>query len=660
MNKSHILTISFSLLLLSACGSSEPTNSNSLFTTNITTNKPSSTDENISMSLFASRTRCTAPCSVMFDATDTNSSLNIETFFKLYYSWDYGDSNSKFLNRPSVNANKSTSALGAHVYEQEGNYTVTLKVNNALEKKINIVVNSANEVYKNNTYCVSNNDDFIGCPTQNSSNHFSSYDEASVLLNNLRFNQASKAVRVLFHSGEKFTVKKKVTVRDLTAALQISSYGVGSKPIFSVDTNMTESPLFYFHTSDDITVSNINFQGNYNPATGLGNHPNALFFYLGSSNILVYRNTFSGLGTNVYPHGGSTKNSQKSQFQMIVDNNMQGWQDYAVFGDFGYLSALLGNTIKQDPLAKSGSEGKCRTCVPNFPDHGPLRSAYPNHLLVQNNDMFNNAGWSSGGLAHQPNIRMGTGGLIKKSVLSSNIFNGGFTTVSITPANPTPDSIATRGEIIIEKNQFTASDNTWQMIDMGLGGSVIRNNVFIKPNNLAPMIGTGFFEAAVVYKVGNDNTSLENLTYINHFYNNTLISFAEDSAPNLAMVEVEKYFTKFNIYNNIAYLPFISSSNEAGFLSWKYSAALDDVKCNNNILYSPIQNFIYYNGVSMNLASWQGQSKGSNSISTNPPASNTLTSSSLSIDKGKRINAVQDDYNGKIRDEKVDIGAYEH
>lgn len=621
--------------------------------------------------LEASRTTCTAPCGIMFNASATSSNGVAEPFHQLHYTWNYGDVGSTFQQRPGIDANKSTSPIGAHVYQQAGTYTATLTVTGddggTDTQTAEIIVNDPDVVYAAETYCVSNTNNFSACPTQNISFHLTSFSAAATFLSNLRFNQVGQPTRVLFRAGDTFIATNQFTIRETTAALQIASFGSGADPIISLDSLVNNETLFFIHDVTDITFRNINFKGSYDPTSGTGIHALAIWFYLAVTDALVYQNSFSGVDTAVYPHGGANLTTNApSQYQMIVDNSITNWQDYGLFGTFGYLGTLLANTIKQDPNAISGSEGKCGTCTLNFADHGPLRAGYSDHLLIQYNDMFNNAGWSSGGLAHQPNIRLGTGGTSRKSIITDNVLEGGFTMISMTPANPEAASAAVIADVIIERNQFTASSNTWQMIDMGIGGSTIRNNLFLKPDNAGPPIGTGSFETPIVFKVADDRTTAGSLALMNRIYNNTLISLAQTSASNLALVEVENNFAEFEIFNNIAYMPFISGNAEAGILSWMYSGSMARVAMDNNLLFAPnTSNFVWNNGVSIDLATWLSTGNDANSLIIDPlfnQSNNfdaTLSAISPAINAGINLPGLRTDKADKNRDHTTDIGAYE-
>ncbi|MCO4781765.1 MAG: hypothetical protein KC646_05525 [Candidatus Cloacimonetes bacterium] len=628
--------------------------------------------EELSVSLSPSRTSCVAPCSILYSGLGSTSSYLSEPFHQLQYTWSFNDIKPSFVNSPLVNPNLGYSPLAAHLYSTPGTYLTTLLVSSSASSQTTsslITIADPNVIFSNTTYCVSKINSFTACPTQDSNFHLSSYLAASELMKSLRFAKPKVATRVLFHTDETFDVSEQTYLRDFHSGLQISSYGSGASPILLVDDSssnyVSSGNMIYMVDVSDISISNIHFKGSYNPTTGIGKHITGIFMYLGCSDITISNNRFEGMGLTIYPHGGTSSKTGQSKHIAIIDNYISDWQDYGVFGDFGYLGTLMGNWIKQNTNAISGSDGKCRDCVPNFPDHGPIRTAYPNNLLIQYNDMYNNAGWSSSGLAHQPNIRIGTGGSATRCVIADNILNGGFTTVSLTPANPTIEGIAKIGDIIIERNQFTASDNTWQMVDSGLGGSIIRNNLFLKPNNGAPTIGTSSFKSAIVFKIVNNNTTLENLGFKNRIYNNTLISNSQNTAANLALLEVNSHFSMFEIYNNLLYLPYIHPSGDGGLISWQHTESMTKVHSNNNLLYAPnTQNFVF-NNKSHSLTEWQTSGNDIDSILLDPilvdssTFNATLTTASPAINKGMMINGLRLDFKTKPRDMSPDIGALE-
>lgn len=655
----------WTLLLFTACFGGEKTADLIDYLT-----PPLQQSEKISIVITASRTSCIAPCGIMFDATETTSDDFSEPFHQLHYTWNYGDQNSSFEQRPDVDANTSSSPIGAHVFEYAGSYIVELEVIDSngefASEAVTIEVKDPDIAYAENTYCVSNTGSFANCPSLEPSFHISSYQSATELLLSIT-NQIDTLLptRILFRSGEVFTASAVTRLKKINSPVLISSYGSGEMPVVKIDPSMTDNTLFFFENVQGLTISGINFVGNYIPATGLGNHPNALFFHEGCSNNTLYKNQFSGLGLNLYLHGGlSAKTGWESKYQMAVDNKISDWQDIGVFGNIGAVSAILSNSIKQSDSAVSGSDAKCGDCIPNYPDHGGIRVEKADRLLVQYNTIFNNAGWSSAGMAHQPNIRLGTNGLVNKSVVSDNLLEGGFALLEMIPASNSAASSAVKGNVIIEKNKFLATSNTEHLLDIVLGGVIIRNNLFLKPNNGAPLIGSGSFNAAIRFRVL--NTTPGNLELNNIIINNTLISLSENDANNLKLVEVNNSFTSFSIFNNLVYIPFAKDEKDAGLLSWKSDQLLSDVLSDNNLVFAPLtSNYFWNNGQTNDLNQWKETGNDLNSILGDPnfeslrEMNGKLLFGSPAIDSGSPDRSVIVDYFNDFRLGDVDIGAVE-
>lgn len=616
--------------------------------------------EQLQNTLKISRRECIAPCGVLFDATNFETEEHSSPFDELQFHWDYGDPGAKYINRPNHNANQSLSPIGSHVFDKAGSYKVTLTISHQgktlLSEKISIIVREANNAYRGLTYCVSGEENFEKCPSKN---HLGSFAEAKEVLENLRNIQDRRPARVLFRAGEEFeTTKDRVSVSGLSANLLLGSYDVGPQPVIKVNRRMTAGELFYFSNFNGITVTGLTFAGNYNPVTGRGNHPNGFFLWSSSKNALFYRNNFSGLGLTIYPAG-----VKESKYQMIIDNKINDWQDYAVFGNFGYLSAVVANVIKQNPKARSGKDGKCGNCVPNFPDHGGIRTALPDHLLIQYNDFFNNAGWSTGGLAHQPNIRLGTGGEVVDSVVADNQFEGGFAAMELIPANNSLKLAAKRGKLIVERNSFVATKNTMTFISTSLAGLVVRNNNFYKPDNGAPPIGTRSFKTAIWYNAA--NTTPENLTHDNLIYNNSFLSDAKTSAPNVAFLEVANNFSRFTLRNNIVSLPYVNDSHRSGLVSVNYENENLAINSSNNIFHAPSLGHYYsiadkpVNLTELQVAGQEASSQDVYDKFAIDNRGNVIQGILLVKNKGAAVSGLNNDLHERERDELVDIGVKE-
>lgn len=617
----------------------------------------------IDASFTASKTVCPAPCGVFFDATGTQTNLIEDAFTGLDYTWDFDDLGSKFASRQGLDANGASGALSGHVFSKKGKYNVILSVSDFMGNQgyneLEINVEDPEIFFENSTYCVSNIGNFQDCPTQNNDFHLNTYDQAIDVLF-----ASNGPRRVLFHSGEIFNTSGK-TKGGFTGPFHINSYGFGAKPIVYAD---TDSHILQFNGGTrDLTIANIEFMSSYDSSTGLGRHPDGFRFF-GSEDIVLYKNYFHGLGLNIY---SGIKNAGYVHGGVYSDNVVTGWQDYALFGDVERV-AIIGNSIKQSKNVLNGDDGKCGLDCPggiNTPDHGPFRSGTAVKTVITKNDFFNNAGWSSGGKAHQPILRFGAAGLAEMSIISDNIMEGGFTMGGSGTSNP--DEVAKIGNTIWERNKFIATNNTRSFLDFQLGGLTIRNNLFVKPANGVGELGE-FNKFLSFLPFGAGGSSSKNLEVTNEIYGNTFVSL-ENGSDEIIFLEISNNsLDNFDVKNNIIYAP-ASNSVKATFLQWEADSDLKNYKSNNNIYFSG-DVFAKVLDTNYNFEDWKIFSgEDAHTLLVDPLFIDSeaqdfrLSSSSLGIDNGQKFESDFEDITGKDRPKDGDLdgiaswdrGAYE-
>lgn len=179
---------------------------------------PSST---VSAILDATRLSGPAPLAVQFDATRSTGNGITLPFHQLTYSFNFGDErgqNWSISNRPKNT--QSGAALAAHVFDNPGLYYVTVQVTNpatgqSSQASVAITVTDPNADFAgNNTICVSNANNFTGCPA------------GALQQNALPRDYAGK--RVLLRRGERFS---SVNLNGTDDNVIVAAYGTGAKPI---------------------------------------------------------------------------------------------------------------------------------------------------------------------------------------------------------------------------------------------------------------------------------------------------------------------------------------------------------------------------------------------------------------------------------------------
>ncbi|GLS27186.1 hypothetical protein GCM10007877_29050 [Marinibactrum halimedae] len=541
--------------------------------------------------IVASRTECTAPCGIHFQA-QTNQNFSVrDDFHHVAHHWYFDDDNATYRSLThdfpfGRGASRAQGPYAAHVFEQPGTYTIALhtaaKNGRYANTSITIhVLPQENTYTANDTYCVSSRNQFQGCPA--GAIRLQDWSDVRDAIESL-----TKA-RVLLHAGEEFWIDEQIVLRK--GDFIFDRYGRGHDPILRVE---SDTNIAYAINLNSITVTHMNIQGNYDPTTGLGESFSSSGFYFGqgrnnpTNNVTFYRNSISGIGMCFSPRGGNN--------HVYADNHCRNWQDYGSLATHTHNLAFIGNRIRQHPKAISGPDGKlfsitshngngrARTFTYDFElkspediaaqivddhgtvlelernedfslhpsrpqltlnqppsrgevlniyhrrwaDHGAIRVAEAKNLVLSHNDLFNNVGWFGDGVHHNPAFRYNTDGFANHSgVIVENTISGGTMAAVFEPANP---RIATLpGKAVVERNIFTGAAPTYNGIRASYGGMTLRNNVISQPN-IAPT--TNGYDVGILfwenYSAGN-RSSQQNFRLPVEVYNNTFVNLSPDT-----------------------------------------------------------------------------------------------------------------------------------
>ncbi|TQV76681.1 hypothetical protein FLL45_01595 [Aliikangiella marina] len=605
-----------------------------------------------------------APLGVMFDASETTQVGNPNPKEFLSYQIDYGDPGSVLENRPGVDANQSNGFIGRHVYNTPGLYTATVTVTdrfgNTDSATVDITVEDP-DVYYTDTYIMAEDGNFTGAPSPSGAgvgNNLTTTAELDSLF--AAMSATSPPTRILMKGGVSSVVLdgQQLDPRNRDNYLMLGSWGTGKA---SLVMDSIKDDYLFFGDMQKFVVDNVTIVGNYNPTDGTGNWVGA-FFALANSNLnLTHRCNLSGLGLNQYYAGTDPLTDYHN---MTYDCSISDWADYGRLDAGGEFGCVAGCSIKQNPatVTLDGTKGI------GSPDHGPMRIARPARFNIQDNDLFNNAGWSSGGLAHQPCIRIGTSATPVNTVVSDNICEGGYNNMELVVAN---SGVTANGatSLIIERNKFKATANTETAFTTCYGGYVFRNNLMIKSDNGGPPLGTGSYSAGIMaYSVAINDPS--NLSAVSKIYNNTLISTATtvNVVDQLSFVRVNTVFTQFDLKNNIVYIASTDPAQSGGLFKMRHAGGMANVSEDNNILYAPdITTFVDDNGSFQTLAAWRtASSQGASSSTADPlfvdPANEdgALQTTSPARNSGLVLDGLIKDLNQVNRDSQPDVGAVEY
>ena len=441
------------------------------------------------VAIEASRSECTAPCGIHFKADVVGDFGTKRPFHDLAYHWHFGDTGAEFEVLPnnfmhSRNTNIAQGPYSGHVYRKPGTYSILLRVSHkngrtshAMHK---IKVLDASKIYTGlSTICVSQNNDFDGCPQK--ARYYKSIGKA---LKRASKRNDKTPYRILLRAGEEFYVGSTAHFRD-AGPRYLGRFGQGNNPKIIVDKRLD---IFRVTNVPEFTFTGIDGQGNYDPATGQGSSHDARFlFFWNSDNITVYKSRMAGMGINLLFQGGYGA--------VVSETEITDWYDYGLFNgawDFdgnGNITdnerprkhAFVGNYWHQNLKAVSGPGAKDRKITPRWADHGPVRLTRAFQTVISQCSFFSNTGWSSNGDGHQPTIRWNTSGDAGHSgVINKNQLKGGFLVLSSGTQNGhTPANL---GRLIIERNFILGTPNTVSMFEAIYGNTTIRNNIALMPN----------------------------------------------------------------------------------------------------------------------------------------------------------------------------------
>ena len=205
----------------------------------------------VTANIVASRTSGVAPLAVSFDATGTTSTATTRPFHDVYYVWNYGDPGSGTWSINGKSKNRDTGAIGGHVFETPGTYTVTLTAKDTTgavdTETVTITVSDPNIVFSGtNTVCISTSGNFTGAPAGAATVTTSSW--ATVVA------QLGAGKRVLLRRGETWNhngVKKNLS---FAGPVTLGAFGTGNRPILRLTSSNTSATGRVFWLTDKSPV----------------------------------------------------------------------------------------------------------------------------------------------------------------------------------------------------------------------------------------------------------------------------------------------------------------------------------------------------------------------------------------------------------------------
>jgi hypothetical protein len=255
----------------------------------------------------ASSTSGIAPFAVFFDATEASSGVvqpqlvnGRREYADLYYLWDFGDANSGVWPYSERLKNQDIGYNACHVYNEPGDYTVTLTVRDlaggiyTYTQDIE-VLNQDESFPGNNTICVSSSGNFDGAPS--GALHLTTTDIIDIAP------YIATGNRILLRRGDSWTTSDYIPVHGIPGPFVLGAYGNGvgedeygiysNAPLITLTGLAGDTSFIEYWDVNNWIIVDLHFVGDttYNAAIGGG---------VGEcTNMLHYRLECEGFSTPV-------------------------------------------------------------------------------------------------------------------------------------------------------------------------------------------------------------------------------------------------------------------------------------------------------------------------------------------------------------------------
>ncbi len=344
------------------------------------------------------------------------------------YEWNFGDNDAKWNTLAGWNA--------AHVYDQPGTYTITLRVTNSAGK---IATTSTNVTIAESTrrvvYISNDGSDANGGTSRDKA--VKSFDKALSL--------ASSDTEILFKRGDRFTTDTGARISGRNVV--IGAYGAGSRPVLKY-TGPADfmTILAVADTSQDVSISGLAFDMHFSDLENK-NRPNAIG--AAGVNVTVRDNEFINIGYGINANG-------KPRGLMVVDNvapREEAIRSYLVWAQGSDIS-IIGNEV-----ANSTREHN-------------IRVGGADRVLIAHNDLSNTTREVSGDRIYKGTVTIHKGSYV---YISRNKLSGGPVAVGPLGGGDGLKSPSDRWNwAVIEENEF----DTRLQVDHGASHVMVRGNVF--------------------------------------------------------------------------------------------------------------------------------------------------------------------------------------
>jgi hypothetical protein len=255
-----------------------------------------------------------------------DSSLGAGTVLTARFQWDFGDPSGKYNQLVGFNA--------AHVYDQPGKYTVTLKVTNedgkvdTATKEITVNVAGRKKIYVSSSGSDSNSGTSESAPIK-------SFARVANLVNFM------DNVEILFNRGDTFNVSSSVVLHGRNVL--VGAYGSGDRPQLYY-TEDQDHPVYFATWGNDSTIQDLTFNDPYRKASAVVPHAkNAVI------RNCVFQNIRDGVNNNPNPAGVLVQDNS-----VPTVTSLRGYMSWAAGTDQVYLGNTVPNSTGEHCLRATG------------------------------------------------------------------------------------------------------------------------------------------------------------------------------------------------------------------------------------------------------------------------------------------------------------------
>jgi PKD repeat protein len=565
------------------------------------------------VAVSASRTSCTAPCAVFFDATGTTSSTTGRPFHDVDYTWDFSDSGSGTWATTGRSKNSAKGGVAAHVFQTAGTYQVKLSAKDSsgtASGQATITVADPNTTFVGaKTRCVSTSGNFSGCPA--GAQQVTSTDIGA----QVTWLNGAGGQRLLLRGGDSWSTSKTLYLNAAGPGL-FGAYGTG-KPTISTSVNGDMDVIYA--ASSNWVIAGLKLLG---PTETPSVTTRGFSVKGGLNNVLLLGNEITRFPNSAAGHSWSLSNDSL----FVVDNyfhNNGMYQGY--FG--GNRIGIVGNRMEytnQSHVLRTWYMNKSviGENILRFPSY--VNTAMGRHALKFHTDRV---------LTSLPS---------QYAVISGNTMQGSVYVVVIGPQDTLPGAEKI-DNVVFERNKLLHSppNGTTSLLRLSATNTTVRNNVFDST------------DAKYSYGIEVFREGQEPAPNNTHILNNVFLrTDAGVSGSEYKPINISSVSTNTMLRNNIGYAP---SYNQPQ--TWNESSTA----ASNNLVYTPNAGSLCKDGQGH---TGSGYCVNPNFASTDPAnaAYLKLNSGSPAIDKGVAMPMVPKDFweGSRPQGSGPDLGIHEY